>query len=185
MPVVVNRLNTRTLKDGRRSLISLPDEEWRELLEDPRYSVSSLGRVFGPNGLKQGHPNKGGHIIITFWLGGRQKGFSLNSLVCRLFNGEAPEGKPLALHKNHIPADCRASNLYWGSHRNNADDMVEAGRSSKGEKNGSAKLTWGKVAEIRQKRKEGMSLGDLAVLFKVGTATINSIVKNQTWKQPC
>lgn len=44
-------------------------------------------------------------------------------IVCEAFNGRAPMGKNLALHKNGNSLDNRACNLYWGDHRQNAEDF--------------------------------------------------------------
>lgn len=123
----MNTLKVALLPDGRKA-ISFPDEQWKPFPPDERYFVSNLGRVYGPLGLKKASPNKGGHLIITFWVGGKHKSYSLNSLVCSLFNGEPPEGKHLALHNDHNPANCRADNLHWGSHKDNTREMFEAGR---------------------------------------------------------
>ena len=52
-----------------------------------------------------------------------------------------------------------------------------------GEKNPSSKLNWDKVSEIRKLYKSGnQSYRKLAKLFYVSSATIESIIKNKTWK---
>ena len=52
-----------------------------------------------------------------------------------------------------------------------------------GEENPSSKLTWDKVNEIRVLSKnEKASIRKLAKLYNVSNATIESIIKNKTWK---
>lgn len=61
-------------------------------------------------------------------------------------------------------------------------DIKVDGRSrSKGEGNGSAKLTIDKVLEIRKLRTEGKSLSQLAIMFGITKQTIAAIIQRRTW----
>jgi hypothetical protein len=90
-----------------------------------------------------------------------------------------------ALHKNHVPDDCRAENLYWGTHQQNMQDMVEAGRAGgpKHEGHGMAKLDWAKVREIRARYAAGETQVALGKEFGVGNTQISHIVLNKVWKE--
>lgn len=48
----------------------------------------------------------------------------VHRLVCEAFNGAAPDGKTLALHRNGDVSDNRPENLYWGDHSDNRKDSV-------------------------------------------------------------
>lgn len=167
------------------TLATLADvvEEWKTLPIHAGYQISSLGRVLGPNGLRTPYPNKGGHLGFAIWVNGQNVYVSLHQTVCTLFNGPAPPDKPCALHDNHIPSDCQASNLHWGSDAQNSAEMVEAGRSGFGEKNSQAKLTWDIVKFIRLRRKLGESGSTLAKEYNVTEQTISGIYLNKTWKE--
>lgn len=51
----------------------------------------------------------------------------------------------------------------------------------KGEENGSAKLTWKIVNEIRDMYREGYTQEKLSVLYSVHKKTIWNIVNNKSW----
>jgi len=75
--------------------------------------------------------------------------------------------------------------LFLGTQSENMLDCVKKDRhqDTSGEKNGSAKLNWNQVDEIREKRKKGMTLKNIANCFNVDLMTIQKIVTNQTWKR--
>lgn len=49
-------------------------------------------------------------------------------VACELANGAPPPDKTWALHTCHNPKCIRGSHLYWGDAKDNARDMVDAGR---------------------------------------------------------
>ena len=63
------------------------------------------------------------------------------------------------------------------------DDRVRAKRGGRGERNGSAKLTWEKVREIRAKAREGVMQKDLALEYNVSIACISNLVNKRHWKE--
>ena len=64
-----------------------------------------------------------------------------------------------------------------GTHQENMNDMVNKGRSAKGERVASSKLTKAQVAVIRRSK---LSTSELAEKYKVHRSTINR-VKNRTY----
>jgi len=48
--------------------------------------------------------------------------YYMHVLVCRAFNGSAPEGRPEVDHINRIRDDNRPSNLHWVDHKENMDN---------------------------------------------------------------
>lgn len=52
-----------------------------------------------------------------------------------------------------------------------------------GEKNPNAKLTLGKVREIRKLAKEGKTRKELSDMFDVALRTVSSVVKGERWRE--
>ncbi len=115
-------------------------------------------------------------------------------IAIKLTTGKDPG--PCARHRcDHRPC-VRPSHLQSGTKRQNSADMVRRGRSAKGamhgmrqhphrvargERSGSAVLTWKKVQEIRAKY-PGSSLSTLAEEYAASVATIHKVVRYETWK---
>lgn len=97
------------------------------------------------------------------------------------FVGSIPEGI-LVLHKCDNPICINPDHLFLGTNQDNMTDMVNKGRSARGEKNGRAKLTESEVAFIRRKLSEGKDAFDLSEQFNVSLSTIGKIQSYQTWK---
>jgi hypothetical protein len=116
-------------------------------------------------------------------------------------NGAIPDGL-LVLHNCDNPSCVRFEHLRLGTDLDNSRDRENRHRGNKahGDRNGSrlhpeklvrgedhheAKLTWGKVREIRRRYKWGGIGGDslttLATEFGMNPATIQRIVKKKLW----
>lgn len=94
-----------------------------------RYWASSLGRVWGPRGLKKTTlltTRKGSWIqrrrVVNL---GKSNTQYVHRLVALAFFGEAPENKPQVCHNNGDSLDNRVENLRWGSNQDNQDDKVK------------------------------------------------------------
>lgn len=152
----------------------------------------------------------GGPDACWPWLGRRVKGYGVMNwegkpcyatrLVWFLTQGCWPEN---ALHTCDHPACCNPVHLYDGTKAQNAQDMARRGRahaqqpgagvrlaalrkargSHRGERNGSARLTAGQVAEIRRRyRRRGTdNQVTLAREFGVAHSTIGRIVRGEKW----
>lgn len=118
------------------------------------YEVSDLGRVRNSNT---------GHILVPMRTGTKRAGsqrskvrFSTKPridadvahLVLEAFIGPRPEGL-IAMHADDDSSNNALSNLSWGTHADNANDMVERGRG------GNQKLTLAQRREIGQRRAAG------------------------------
>lgn len=158
------------------SLAILPDEEWKNLPERPDYKVSSLGRIYGPHGLINPSDNGRGYLRFSVVLEGKKKSYHVHQVVCLLFHGEPPEGKPNALHNNHIKHDCRVSNLHWGSQQDNVDERGEAQHTH-------TILDWDKVHEIRRRVALGESHASLGRAFNIVPQYVKKLVDQKTWPE--
>ena len=72
-----------------------------------------------------------------------------------------------------------------GTAQDNSDDKVAKGRHSKGESNGSSKLNWEKVRELRAKYAKGdITLRALAAEYGITHQGISDVLYNRTWHDP-
>jgi hypothetical protein len=79
------------------------------------------------------------------------------------------------------PLCCNPRHLTLGTKKDNADDMVNAGRQASGENNGKSKLTSRQVSEIVRRCQAGESRASLARAFGVSEHAIFSIATGRTW----
>lgn len=102
-------------------------EQWRPILVDgspTNYSVSSLGRIRHKRGrIIRGRASGGAHRTCLM-INKRKRDFKTHRLVALAFLGPAPLGKPLVLHSDSNHLNNAASNLRWGSHKDNFGDRV-------------------------------------------------------------
>jgi hypothetical protein len=88
------------------------------------------------------------------------------------------------LHRCDNPRCIKAEHLYEGTQADNMADMKAKGRRKgigTGADNGRAVLTWDAAARIREARRSGASLKDLANQHGVGVSTISRVVRGQAW----
>jgi hypothetical protein len=88
--------------------------------------------------------------------------------------GKIPDGL-VVRYKCDNRLCCNPEHLELGTPAENSQDMVERGRSAKGSRHRSAKLTEEDVREIRKKLDAGESLSHLARVYGVNAATISDI----------
>jgi hypothetical protein len=79
---------------------------------------------------------------------------------------------PICVHPDHLLA---------GTYADNTQDMLQAEREARGERNGQAKLTESDVLEIRQAAKRGIFHRVLADQYGVSRRAIGHIVRGSTW----
>lgn len=157
----------------------------------PGYYVTRSGEVWSLRGRGGGcgrafkmvvKPHfRTGYLKIGLWVDGVQRHFLVHRLVAEMFCKRGP-GQDEVRHKNRTPADCRSSNLRWGTRVENAGDMWAHGTVLIGENANSAVLTEAKVREIRQRHAAGESYRALARAFGVDRGTIKSAVTRETWR---
>lgn len=103
----------------------------------------------------------------------------------QIANGRAPrEGYDIA-HAPvicHNPSCCNPSHLSEKTKSENQADRLIDGTASRGEKNGSAKLSWEKVFQIRELGRKGVTQTARANIFEVSQATISLIDLNEIWR---
>lgn len=98
-----------------------------------------------------------------------------------LFVGEIPAGQ-VVRHRCHNRPCVRPSHLQLGTVQDNANDMVEAGRSLLGVRNHNAKLSDEDVVLMREARAQGSSAKWLAEHFAVTDALVSQICTGKGWR---
>ena len=98
---------------------SVPHQTWRAPNTHAKVGHwrSIKGRVLKPTFDKYGRG-----FVATPTEGSDQRMIGVAVLVCMAFHGEAPEGKPWALHRDDIKTNNAPANLYWGSRQENYAD---------------------------------------------------------------
>jgi hypothetical protein len=94
--------------------------------------------------------------------------------------GEIPKGQ-IIRHTCDNPKCINPEHLIPGTTKENSQDMISRGRSLRGERNSSAKLTVEDVLKIRQLRSEGKTLVELGNMFGVSYTQIQSISVRKSW----
>lgn len=148
------------------------------------YQISNLGRIkslqrFAKNHsgfkkvLKERYLNpiitKTGYYVVSFKKDGIKKTFKVHRLIAIAFIDKV-EGKEFINHKNGIKTDNRIENLEWCSIAENNIHSRQTGLTNQdGYNSSSSKLTEQQVIFIRS---SGLSLKQLAFMFKVGFTTV-------------
>lgn len=100
--------------------------------------------------------------------------------------GPIPKGQGLC-HRCDMPGCVRPTHLFPGDQRTNMADCAAKGRTRPGGQTGvahhRAKLNPEKVVQIRQLRRQGLSLNAVAERFDVSKKTILNIDKGVIWRE--
>jgi hypothetical protein len=100
---------------------------------------------------------------------------------CELHNGPPPSEGHEAAHSCGNKLCVNPAHLRWATPSENAADKELHGTSPAGERNGCAKLTAEKAAEIRRLR-GSTTQEEIARRFGVSRRAVGMILNNQTWK---
>lgn len=168
---------------------SWPDqqEEWRLVRIAPNYLISYSGRAYSvPRKFVHGgylapYADVNGYLHITVYQEGRARKPYVHWLVADAFLGPCPEGME-TLHGPNGKLDNRASQLHYGSHQENCDDMVRDGTRRTGEDHWNAVLTQELVAELRRRNAGMESYDTLARTFDLSPGSVASAVGGDAWK---
>jgi hypothetical protein len=122
-----------------------------------------------------------GYVLVAV-PGGR---FSRATIVAEAWLGARPKSKNgeriVVRHKNGVSTNDWAWNLLWGTQRQNCEDTIRHGRSTRGTKNARAKINEKVVHEIRGRRKLGEALKSIAEDFGISQQSVCDIMAGRTW----
>ena len=91
-----------------------------------------------------------GYYFVGLYKDGKMKKKPVHRIVLEAYLGNSPKPYPhyVACHRNGIPTDNRVENLYWGTPKENSQDMVRMGRQYKGERHWHTRITNEQIREI-------------------------------------
>lgn len=123
-----------------------------------------------------------GYQQVTLYLADKSRKRDLvHRLVADAFVSGRSELKSKVLHKDDTPSNNHYRNLKWGTSKHNSEDMVNKGRSARGEKQGQSWLTEDEVRHIVSALEGGTSGVYLAQKFGVTQALISAIKRGRVW----
>lgn len=134
------------------------------------------GRIMAPTKMTNGY------LAFTFSRDCNRKWYYLHIAVCEAAHGPKPTPKHRVRHLNGDPLDNRPENLCWGTQKENCQDTVEHGRSTRGEKNSQAALTEDDVREIRARCGRGEPQSRVGRDFNVCQGTVSAIICGRSWQ---
>lgn len=125
----------------------------------------------------QGRRDRDGYCLIS-WRSGL---IGAHRLAYLLFYGEDPK-ELLVRHSCDNPPCCNPRHLLTGTIKDNSMDMVERGRSLRGELNHKAKLTEQEVIDMRRAVANGESASSVVRRSRIGRSSAFAAIRGATWK---
>lgn len=110
-----------------------------------------------------------------------KKRYLAHRVSWELANGPIPIGA-IICHRCDVTACVNPDHLFLGTSKDNSSDMAAKGRSAHGSRNGQARLSSSRVAEIRTAVANGAVQRQIAKRLGMSPATISLIVNNKTWR---
>ena len=107
---------------------------------------------------------------------------NVHRLVCEAEHGPPPSPEHVAAHscgKGNVGC-VNPMHLSWKTNAENEADKIIHGTCSRGERNGSARLSEKQVREVRS-TKHVATQPELAAIYGVSRYTIRAIVQGRTW----
>lgn len=162
--------------------------EIRKVASLPNAYVSAEGTVYrrdrkSPNALIPIKPHLskvGYHVVNMNFEPRRSKPFYVHRLVAETFHPK-PEGAAEVRHLDGTRLNNAASNLTWGTRKQNVADMRLHGRMQLGENVKSSVLSNHDVQIVRYLLDRGASLRAIAHVFGVGSSAVAAIRDGKTW----
>jgi HNH endonuclease/NUMOD4 motif len=173
------------MNDGTERWLPVPG--WEGL-----YDVSDWGRIrslprppghLGPKTVRilKGQALKAGYRQVHLCRDGSTAMLYVHRLVMAAFAGPCPEGQEVR-HLDGNPGNNRLSNLTYGTHTENAQDMVRHGHTQAGTRHYRSTLTDQDVAAIRVAWREGDRGAVLAARYGISRAAICRIVRGRAYR---
>jgi hypothetical protein len=147
----------------------------------PRVTQHYTGKPIVRGGrVLAGHVNPRGYVQVSLSVEGRTRTAYVHALVAAAFLGPRPDGM-VVRHLDGEGQNNAASNLAYGTHQENSDDMERHGTVLRGDRHGCAKLTADQVREIRELAKRHSRIA-LARMFRMSDQQISNIVLGHQWR---
>ncbi|MGV2822446.1 HNH endonuclease [Brevibacterium casei] len=154
-------------------------EEWAPFPADPRYEVSTEGRVRRADTGRSRKPValKSGYLTFVTHLGGRHHCHYVHRAVVETFIGPIPKGMQVC-HNDGNRANCRLGNLRIDTPAGNHSDRREHGTLTRGEQVHNSVLTEAQVVEIYESTEKSAAIADR---LGVPRGQVNRIRRGENW----
>lgn len=131
------------------------------------------------NGIK----NNKGYGFIAWGQGSTNRKWVVSRIAYTIWKGEIPDGF-FVCHKCDNPRCFNPDHLFIGTQKDNASDAKKKGRIHRPSisKKGYFKLKENDIPIIRELRKSGMKLQEIADIYNVTNANISDICQGHTWR---
>lgn len=127
---------------------------------------------------------------VSLWENGKGRTFYVHQIVCISYHGPRPSPRHHAAHRDGDKMNNTPGNVQWVTKEENEADKIAHGRSNRGERNGSAKLTDEQAIEVRVraanlprssggKRMKKGALDPLAQEYGVTASCLRQIITGQ------
>ncbi len=164
--------------------------EWRKIPGFSKYSASSAGDIrldfvhFGKEPGVMKARKKGEYLYLNLQ---HDWGFSASVPVHRLiafaFYGKPPVERPMVLHGDGNSLNNAASNLRYGTAKENTEDQYRHGTNICGRKAHSAKLSDSDIPKIQELlAQQKLKQSEIADMFGVSQRAIWQIASGEKWK---
>lgn len=158
-------------------------EEWKQCCDLPEgFYISNLGRlktlIDNEWFYYKTRSTTSGYIQYRISSNGKRYVFSVHRLVMKTFNPVANQNNLFVRHINHDRTDARLSNLVWGTHQDNMNDLIQSGRKA-GVNNPFSKLTEDQVLKIFYDKKK---YKEIAQQYGINRNTVRDIKSKKAWK---
>jgi hypothetical protein len=125
--------------------------------------------------------NRGGYLqLVMVADDGKRKTVSAHKVIAMTFLGECPSGQ-VVCHNNGNKKDNRLENLRYDTSYANSMDRKQHGTHLVGSRIATSVLDEQTVLHIRDGLSFGVSISELARIFKVGRTTVKRIQTKETW----
>ena len=152
------------------------------------YEVSDMGRVRSlPRLVRRGRGTQfvrgrileqirgcGGYLCVNLYKAGIGHSARVHSLVLEAFNSPRPDGMGCR-HLDGNPENNKLANLRWGTQRENREDCVAHGRTTR-------KLSASDVRLVRARHAGGATIRQLAQEHEVDRATISNVLHGRCYR---
>lgn len=166
----------------------MTEEEWRKIPGYENYEVSSHGRVRAKTQRRQHwiyHKmtiTRVGYRVVGLYREGKNKVIPVHQLVALAFHGPRPEG----LQTRHLDGNKLnnfASNLKYGTAKENCQDKMDHGGQVEGESHPMVKISEADARAIRDRVARGEKHRDIAKDFGIDKTLISHIACGRIWRK--
>lgn len=142
----------------------------------PAYSATADGRIFSHIKGRFLKPYKSPDTYMYVQVAKRSR--SVHSLVLAAFKGPRPPGME-ARHLDGDSTNNAASNLEWGTHKQNVQDKYKHGTMLLGERAPNAVISNEQAHRLRERRAAGALFRELAAEFAISISQAHRICHGQ------